>query len=76
MNKNSEKIETAIFGATGLIGQKLIKFLKQSSKFKKINLMVRSAINLEDEKVKIHKIDLSNKKYLLKCFEHLIFQSN
>ncbi|MDC3050764.1 NAD(P)H-binding protein [Bacteroidota bacterium] len=61
MNKNSEKIESAIFGATGLIGQKLVKFLKQSSKIKKINLVVRSAINLEDEKVKIHKIDLFKK---------------
>ena len=61
MTKNSEKIESAIFGATGLIGQKLVKFLKRSSKFKKINLVVRSAINLEDEKVKIHKIDLFKK---------------
>ena len=65
MNKNSEKIESAIFGATGLIGQKLVKFLKQSSKFKKINLVVRSAINLEDEKVKIHKIDLFKKSEIL-----------
>ncbi len=65
MNKNSEKIESAIFGATGLIGQKLVKFLKQSSKFKKINLVVRSDINLEDEKVKIHKIDLFKKSEIL-----------
>ena len=65
MNKNSEKIESAIFGATGLIGQKLVKFLKQSSKIKKINLVVRSAINLEDEKVKIHKIDLFKKSEIL-----------
>ena len=65
MTKNSEKIESAVFGATGLIGQKLVKFLKQSSKFKKINLMVRSAINLEDEKVKIHKIDLFKKSEIL-----------
>ena len=65
MNKNSEKIESAIFGATGLIGQKLVKFLKQSSKFKKINLVVRSDINLEDEKVKIPKIDLFKKSEIL-----------
>ena len=36
MNKNSEKIEAAVFGATGLIGSILIKYLKNSQNSKKL----------------------------------------
>ena len=61
MNKNSKKIEVAVFGATGLIGRKLVKYLNQFSEFKKINLVLRSPIKIKDEKVKIHKIDLFKK---------------
>ena len=42
MDKNSKKNEIAVFGATGLIGSILIKYLKQFTKFKKINLVLRS----------------------------------
>ena len=65
MNKNSKKIEVAVFGATGLIGSILVKYLKQFSKFKKINLVLRSPIDLKDENVKIHKINLYKKSEIL-----------
>ena len=61
MNKDNKNYEVAIFGATGLIGRKLVKYLNQSSEFKKINLVLRSPINIKDEKIKIHKIDLFKK---------------
>ena len=65
MNKNSKKIEVAVFGATGLIGSILVTYLKQFSKFKKINLVLRSPIDLKDENVKIHKINLFKKSEIL-----------
>ena len=65
MNKNSKKIEVAVFGATGLIGSILVKYLKQFSKFKKINLVLRSPIDIKDENVKIHKINLFKKSEIL-----------
>ena len=65
MNKNSEKIEVAVLGATGLVGGILVKYLKQFSKFKKINLLVRSPLEIRDEKVKIHKIDFYKKSEIL-----------
>ena len=65
MNINSKKIEVAVFGATGLIGSILIKYLKQYSKFKKINLVLRSPVDLKGENVKIHKIDLFKKSEIL-----------
>ena len=61
MNKNSKKIEVAVFGATGLIGRELVEYLNQLSEFKKINLVLRSPLKIKDEKVKIHKIDLFKK---------------
>ena len=65
MKKNSKKVEVAVFGATGLIGGILVKYLKQFSKFKKINLMLRSSIDIKDENIKIHKIDLFKKSEIL-----------
>ena len=61
MNKDIKKFEAAVFGATGLIGRKLVKYLNQFSEFKKINLVIRSPIKIKDEKIKIHKIDLFKK---------------
>ena len=61
MNKNSKKIEVAVFGATGLIGRELVECLNQFSEFKKINLVLRSPLKINDGKVKIHKIDLFKK---------------
>ena len=61
MNKDIKKFEAAVFGATGLIGRKLVKYLNRFSEFKKINLVIRSPIKIKDEKIKIHKIDLFKK---------------
>ena len=65
MGKNSKKNEVAVFGATGLIGNILIKYLKQFTKFKKINLVLRSPVDLKGGNVKIHKIDLFKKSEIL-----------
>ena len=48
MNKNSKKIEVAVFGATGLIGRELVEYLNQLSEFKKINLVLRSPLKIKD----------------------------
>jgi len=69
MNKNIKKIEVAVFGATGMIGLKLVKYLKEFSEFKKINLVLRSPITIEDEKIKIHKIDLFKKSEIFNSIE-------
>ena len=61
MKQKSKKIEAAVFGATGLIGSKLIEFLKKDVNFKKIHLVLRSPTEFKDENVKIHKIDLFKK---------------
>ena len=47
MIKDIKKIEVAVFGATGLIGRKLVKYLNQFSEFKKINLVLRSPIKID-----------------------------
>ena len=65
MNNNFKEIEVAVFGATGLIGTMLVKYLKQFSKFKKINLVLRSPVDLKGGNVKIHKIDLFKKSEIL-----------
>ena len=65
MKQKSKKIEAAVFGATGLIGSKLIEFLKKDVNFKKIHLVLRSPAEFKDENVKIHKIDLFKKSEIL-----------
>ena len=69
MNKNNKNFEVAIFGSTGLIGRKLVNYLNQFSEFKKINLVLRSPINIKDEKIKIHKIDLFKKSEIFNSIE-------
>ena len=58
MKHKSKKIEAAVFGASGLVGYKLIEFLKKDVNFKQINLVVRSPLNLNHRKIKIHEINL------------------
>ena len=65
MKHKSKKIEAAVFGASGLIGNKLIEFLKKDVNFKQINLMVRSPLNLNHRKIKIHEINLFKKFEIL-----------
>ena len=65
MKHKSKKIEAAVFGASGLIGNKLIEFLKIDVNFKQINLVVRSPLNLNHRKIKIHEINLFKKFEIL-----------
>tara|TARA_B100001250_G_C19553872_1_gene680261 strand:- start:125 stop:808 length:684 start_codon:yes stop_codon:yes gene_type:complete len=65
MNKNFRKIEAAVFGATGLVGSRLINYLKQDLEFEKINLIVRSPIKIGCRKFKIHNINLFKKSQIL-----------
>ena len=69
MKQKFKKIEAAVFGASGLIGNKLIEFLKKDVNFKQINLVVRSPLNLNHRKIKIHEIDLFKKSEILKSLK-------
>ena len=69
MNKENKNFEVAVFGATGLIGQELVKYLNQFSEFKRINLALRSPLKIKDKKVKIHKIDLFKKSEIFNSIE-------
>ena len=69
MKQKSKKIEAAIFGASGLIGSKLIEFLKKDVNFKQINLVMRSPLNLNHKKIKILEIDLFKKSEILKSLK-------
>ena len=69
MNPNIEKIEAAVFGASGLVGYKLIEFLKKDVNFKQINLVVRSPLNLNHRKIKIHEINLFKKFEILESLK-------
>ena len=65
MNPNFGKIEATVFGATGLIGSRLVPYLRKDLEFKKIHLATRSPINIKDEKIKIHEINLFKKSEIL-----------
>ena len=65
MNPNIKKIESTVFGATGLIGSRLIPYLRKDLEFKKIHLATRSPINIRDEKIKVHEINLFKKFEIL-----------
>ena len=69
MRHKSKKIEAAVFGASGLIGNKLIEFLKKDVNFKQINLVVRSPLNLNHRKIKIHEINLFKKFEILESLK-------
>ena len=60
---HKQKVEASVFGATGLVGSKLIEYLKKDPDFVQVNLVVRSPIKLNAKKIKIHK--KSNDKYLI-----------
>ena len=69
MKHKSKKIEAAVFGASGLVGYKLIEFLKKDVNFKQINLVVRSPLNLNHRKIKIHEINLFKKFEILESLK-------
>ena len=66
---SNQKVEASVFGATGLIGSKLIEYLKKDPGFVQVNLVVRSPIKLNAKKIKIHKINLFKKSEIFKTLK-------
>lgn len=66
---HKQKFEASVFGATGLVGSKLIEYLKKDPDFVQVNLVVRSPIKLNAKKIKIHKINLFKKSEIFKTLK-------
>ena len=66
---HKQKVEASVFGATGLVGSKLIEYLKKDPDFVQVNLVVRSPIKLNAKKIKIHKINLFKKSEIFKTLK-------
>lgn len=66
---NNQKVEASVFGATGLVGSRLIEYLKKDPGFVQVNLVVRSPIKLNAKKIKIHKINLFKKSEIFKTLK-------
>ena len=54
-----KKIHALVLGATGATGQELVKLLLKNSDFSKVSVFVRRPINMEHEKLTVHKVDFS-----------------
>ena len=54
-----KKLHALVLGATGATGQELVKLLLKDFNFSKVSIFVRRTINIEHEKLTIHKIDFS-----------------
>ena len=54
-----KKLHALVLGATGSTGQEIVKLLLQDSNFSKVSIFVRRTINIEHEKLIIHKINFS-----------------
>ena len=66
---HKQKVEASVFGATGLVGSRLIEYLKKDPGFVQVNLVVRSPIKLNAKKIKIHKINLFKKSEIFKTLK-------
>ena len=66
---HKQKVEASVFGATGLVGSRLIEYLKKDPDFVQVNLVVRSPIKLNAKKIKIHKINLFKKSEIFKTLK-------
>ena len=66
---HNQKVEASVFGATGLVGSRLIEYLKKDPDFVQVNLVVRSPIKLNAKKIKIHKINLFKKSEIFKTLK-------
>ena len=53
------KLHVLVLGATGATGKELVKLLLEDSNFSKVSLFVRRVIDIQHEKLIIHKIDFS-----------------
>ena len=54
-----KKLHALILGATGATGKELVKLLLADSNFNQVSLFVRRTIDVDHEKLTIHKIDFS-----------------
>ena len=66
---SNQKVKATVFGATGLVGSRLIEYLKKDPGFVQVNLVVRSPIKLNAKKIKIHKINLFKKSEIFKTLK-------
>ena len=54
-----KKLHALVLGATGATGKEMVKLLLEDSNFSKVSLFVRRKIDIDHEKLTIHKIDFS-----------------
>ena len=54
-----KKLHALVLGATGATGKELVKLLLEDSNFSQVSLFVRSKIDIDHEKLTIHKIDFT-----------------
>mgnify|MGYP001241275294 FL=1 len=54
-----KKLHALVLGATGATGRELVKLLLEDSNFMQVSIFVRSKIDIDHEKLIIHKIDFT-----------------
>ena len=54
-----KKLHALVLGATGATGKEMVKLLLEDSNFSKVSLFVRRKIDIDHEKLTIHKIDFT-----------------
>ena len=54
-----KKLHALVVGATGATGKEMVKLLLEDSNFSKVSLFVRSVIDINHEKLTMHKIDFA-----------------
>ena len=54
-----KKLHALVLGATGATGIELVKLLLEDSNFRQVSIFVRSKIDIDHEKLIIHKIDFT-----------------
>ena len=54
-----KKLHALVLGATGATGKEMVKLLLEDSNFSKVSLFVRRIIDIDHEKLTMHKIDFA-----------------
>ena len=54
-----KKLHALVLGATGATGKELVKLLLEDSNFSQVSLFIRRTIDVDHEKLTIHKIDFT-----------------
>tara|TARA_B100001142_G_scaffold141045_2_gene142360 strand:+ start:78 stop:728 length:651 start_codon:yes stop_codon:yes gene_type:complete len=57
-----KKLHALVLGATGATGKELVKLLLEDSNFSRVSIFVRRKIDVDHEKLTIHKIDFTRLK--------------